>query len=46
MGLPGCSPPNPPKLKFKKTDFVDVIISKVLHDFPFSRNPPQKLADD
>jgi hypothetical protein len=48
-GLPGYSPPlpNPRKPKFKKkTDFVDIMISKVLRDFPFSRNQPLKLADD
>jgi hypothetical protein len=46
-GLRGCSPP--PKLPqnqtLKNTDFVD-IISKVLHDLPFSRNKLMKLADD
>jgi hypothetical protein len=30
----------------KKTDFVDIMISKVLRDFPFSRNQPLKSADD
>ena len=35
----GCSLPKPPKLKFiKNKDFVDKIISNVLHDLPFSRN--------
>jgi hypothetical protein len=34
-------PPKPPKTEIKKnTDFVDIMISKVLHDFLFSRNPP------
>jgi hypothetical protein len=46
-GLPGCSPPpNHLKLKIKKTDFVDIILSKVLRDFHFSRNQPLKLADE
>jgi hypothetical protein len=44
-GLPGCSPPKPPKIK-KKTDFVDIMISKVLREFPVSRNQPLKSADD
>jgi hypothetical protein len=31
--------PKPTKAEIKKkTDFVDIIISKVLYDFPFSRN--------
>jgi hypothetical protein len=48
-GLPGCSPPQTPKnqnKKKRKTDFVDIMISKVLCDFPFSRNQPLKSADD
>jgi hypothetical protein len=28
----------------KNTDFVDIMISKVLHDCPFSRNQPLKSA--
>jgi hypothetical protein len=39
--LPGCSPSRHPK-----TDFEDIMISKVLCDSPFSRNQPQKSADD
>jgi non-canonical (house-cleaning) NTP pyrophosphatase len=38
-------PPNPQNRNLKGTDFVDVI-SKVLRDFPFSRNQPLKSADD
>jgi hypothetical protein len=39
--------PKRPKRKFKKNiDFVDIMISKVLRDFPFSRNQPLKSADD
>jgi hypothetical protein len=40
-------PPKPPKLKLKKnTDFVAIMISKVLRDLPFSRNQPLKSPDD
>jgi hypothetical protein len=44
----GCraAAPTPPKPKFKKRDFVDIVISSVLRDFPFSRNQPLKSADD
>jgi hypothetical protein len=42
-GLPGCGPPKP---KFKKKRFVDIMISKVLHDFGVSRNQLLKSADD
>jgi hypothetical protein len=45
-GLAGCSPPQTTqKLKIKKTDLVDIMVSKVLCDFPFSRNQPLKSAD-
>jgi hypothetical protein len=37
--------PNPQKLKFKNTDFVD-IISNIICDIPFSQNLPLKSADD
>jgi hypothetical protein len=42
----GCRAAAPPKPKFKNTDFVDIMISKVLRDFPFRRNQPLKSADD
>jgi hypothetical protein len=43
-GAAGLQPaPNPAKPKFKK-HFVGTI-SKVLHDFPFSRSQPLKSAD-
>jgi hypothetical protein len=45
-GVPGCSPLKPPKTEILKTDFVDIMILKVLRDFTFSRNQPLKLADD
>jgi hypothetical protein len=39
--------PPPPKAEIKKnTDFVYIMISKVLRDLPFSRNQPLKSADD
>jgi hypothetical protein len=44
--VPGCSPPKHPKTEIKKTGFVDIVISKVLHEFRFSRNQPLKSADD
>jgi hypothetical protein len=48
-GLPGCRspPPKTPKNQnLKNTDFVDMVISNVLPDFPFSQNQPLKAADD
>jgi hypothetical protein len=45
-GLPGYSPQNSQNRNFKNTDFVDIMISKVLRDLPFSRNQPLKSADD
>jgi hypothetical protein len=35
-GLLDCNTPNPPKPRFKRTDFVNIMISKVLRDLPFS----------
>jgi hypothetical protein len=35
----------PQNQNLKKTDFVDVIISKFLRDLILSRNQPLKLAD-
>jgi hypothetical protein len=34
----GGGAPLPKTRKLKNTDFVDIMISKVLHDFPFSQN--------
>jgi hypothetical protein len=45
-GATGLQPSNPPKPKLKEIYFVDIMISKVLRDFPFSRNQPLKTADD
>ena len=39
-------PQNPQDRNLKKTDFVDIMISKVSRDLPFSRNQPLKSADD
>jgi hypothetical protein len=36
---------NTPNRNLKKTDFVDIVISKVLCDLPFSRNEPLKSTD-
>jgi hypothetical protein len=45
--LPGCSPAQTPQNRnLKNTDFVDIMISKALRDFPFSQNQPLKSADD
>jgi hypothetical protein len=47
VGAAVLQPPKTPKPEIKKnTDIVDIIISKVLRDFPFSRNQPLKSADD
>jgi hypothetical protein len=43
-GIPGCSHPNPPKLKFKIQRFVDIMFSEILRDFSFSRNQLLKSA--
>jgi hypothetical protein len=37
---------NPQNRNLKNTNFVDITISKVSRDFPFSRNQPLKSADD
>jgi hypothetical protein len=36
----------PQNRNLKDTYFVDIVISKVIRDLPFSRNQPLKLADD
>jgi hypothetical protein len=49
QGVGGCraaATPKPVKLKLKKADFVDIMISKVLRDLPFSQNEPLKPVDD
>ena len=52
QGEGGLQPSSPPlqisqnrNLK-KNKDFVDIIVSKVLRDLPFSQNQPLKSADD
>jgi hypothetical protein len=46
LGCQDAAPPEPPNPKLKKHIFVDIMISKVLRDFPFSRNQPLKSADN
>jgi hypothetical protein len=38
--------PPPQNWKVKNTDFIDIMISKVLFDLPFRRSQPLKSADD
>jgi hypothetical protein len=44
-GLQGCSPQTPEK-RYKKTDFVGTMTSKVLYDSPCSQNQAPKSTDD
>jgi hypothetical protein len=37
-GAAGLQPPSPPNRNLINRDFVDIMISKVLRDLPFSRN--------
>jgi hypothetical protein len=37
---------SPPKRNLKNTDFVDMMVSEVIHDLRLSLNQPQKPADD
>jgi hypothetical protein len=39
-------PPNPKNRNLKNTDFVDIMMSNILHDLPFSQNQPVKSADN
>jgi hypothetical protein len=45
--LPGSThpPPSPPQSKLQRTDLVDMVVSNVLRDLPFSWNQPLKSAD-
>jgi hypothetical protein len=43
-GLAGCSPSQ--KSKLRETDFVNMMISKVLRDWPFIRNRLLESADE
>jgi hypothetical protein len=44
-GCRAAAPQTPQKLNFK-IDFIDIMVSEVLRDLPFSRNQPLKSADD
>jgi hypothetical protein len=41
-----AAPPQTLQNRNLKTNFIDMVISKVLRDIPFSRNQPLKSADD
>jgi hypothetical protein len=43
MGCRAAAHPPNPKNGIKKTEFVDIMISKVSCDIPFCRNPPHKI---
>jgi hypothetical protein len=45
-GAAGLQPPQTPQNRNKNTHFVDITISNVICDLPFSRNQPLKSADD
>jgi hypothetical protein len=45
-GCQAAAPPNPQNRNLKNAYFVDIMISKVLRDLPFSRNHPLKSTDD
>jgi hypothetical protein len=45
-GCRAAAPPNPQNLNLKNKYFVDIVISKVIRDFPFNRNQPLKSAHD
>jgi hypothetical protein len=42
----GSCRPSPQNRNLKNTDFVDMVISKVLRDLPIGRNQLLKLADE
>jgi hypothetical protein len=42
----GLQPPHTQNRNLKTPDFLDMMISKVLYDLPFSQNQLLKLADD
>jgi hypothetical protein len=39
-------PPKPPKTEILKKHTVDIMVSQVLRDFPFSQNQRLNSADD
>jgi hypothetical protein len=46
-GAAGLQPPKTSENRYlKNTDFVDIMISKLSRDLPFSRKQPLKSADD
>jgi hypothetical protein len=45
-GCQAVAPQTTQNWKLKNTDFVYIMVSEVLRDFPFSRNQPLKSADD
>jgi hypothetical protein len=45
-GCRAAAPQTPQNRNLKNTDFVDIVVSKVLRNFPFSGNQPLKSADD
>ena len=44
-GAPNCRPPVPTEIE-KHTDFLDMMISVVLHDLAFNQNQSVKSAND
>jgi hypothetical protein len=45
-GLPSYNPPQTPQNRILNIYFIDIMLSKVSHDFPMSQNQPLKSADD
>jgi hypothetical protein len=45
VGCPVAALQTPQNRNLKNTDFVDIVISEISRDFPFSRNQPLKSAD-
>jgi len=42
----GVAAPHSPNIEIKKKSFVDMMLSNVLCDLPFSQTQPLKLADE
>jgi hypothetical protein len=45
-GCRAAAPQTTQNWKLKNTHFVDIMVSKVLHDFTFCQNQSLKLTDD
>jgi hypothetical protein len=45
-GCRAATPQTPHNWNLRNTNFVDIMISEVLRDFPFSQNQPLMVADD